>query len=130
MDLRSIIQNVDVGRRMEEHGSALRTLSARFQDEPEFRNRLDRGENSEALAAIRFSVPPGGQVRFSADTPDTLHFVMSMDPNTELSDESLGEIAAGGKSVGSASTVGSFGCSTTASSAGTAGSAGTTGGEE
>ncbi len=130
MDLHDSIRNLDIGKKMRERGPALLNLSVRYRNEPGFREQLDQGNNAEALAGIGFSVPPGMQVRFSANTPDTFHVVMPMDPNTHLSDESLGAVAAGGKTAGSAGSVGTastFACATLASSVATAGTAGTAG---
>ncbi len=132
MDLRHTIQNLDIEKRFRERGAAFLSLSARYRDDPEFRDRLDRGDNAEALAEADISVPPGVEVRFAVNTPDTFHLVMPMDPNAGLSDESLGNLAAGtgGKSAAqasaySATSAGCYGCSSNFSSQSSASSQGT-----
>lgn len=89
-----------------ERQAALMRLAERYRKDPALRARLAAGETAEALAEIGVSVPPGVEVCVIADTADTLHVVMPTDPNTDLSDESLGSLAAGGKTVacGAAST--------------------------
>ena len=130
MDLHDTIRNLDIEKRFRERGAAFLSLSARYRDDPEFRDRLDRGDHAEALAKVEISVPPGMDVRFVANTPDTFHLVMPMDPNIGLSDESLGNLAAGagGKTAGQASagsSAGCYGCSSNVSSQSSAGISGT-----
>ena len=62
-------------------------------------------------------IPPGTELRVTANTDETYHFPLPPDPNVALADEDLVLVAAGtGARAGTASTIGSFGCSTGPSS--------------
>lgn len=109
--------------------AAFEAMSQSYRTDSELRDKIDSGDVSEALADLGISVPSGMEARIVCDTDETHHFILPPDPNTLLSDESLGSIA-GGKSAGSAGTAGTastMACTTTPSSASSASSAATAG---
>lgn len=108
---------------------AFLAFAKRYQSDSELRSRIDAGDVAPALDEIGIAPPQGFDVRIVCDTKDTCHIVLPPDPNGELSDEALTAIA-GGKSAGTAATIGSAGsvaCSCVPSTVGSAGSASTAG---
>lgn len=112
----------------------LNELTRRYWRDRDFRERIDGGEVPAHIQrfAKYYAKSDALNIKIVADTPDTMHVVMSPDPNVGLMDEELGSVAGGGKcagSAGSASTASSLACLcmpssvSSASSAGTAGSA-------
>ena len=105
-------------------------FAARYQEDSELRARIESGDLSDAIAELGLPNPPENmQVRIVADTPEVVHIVLPPDPNADLTDESMSAVA-GGKTVGTAGSVGSastFACSCSPSSVGSASSGGTAG---
>lgn len=85
-------------------------IAAAYSADPEFRRAVD-GNPREALARKGLDIPPEVEVRVWVDTPGTMHLIMPPDPNSVLSDETLGGVAGGAR----ASTASSWGCASTAS---------------
>lgn len=78
-----------------ERRERLMALSRAYRTDPAFRARCE--ENPRAVLAEEGVVlPPGMEVRFVADTADTVHVAMPVDPNIPLSEEELA-MAGGGK---------------------------------
>ena len=105
-------------------------FAARYREDSGLRARIESGDLSDAIAELGLPSPPESiQVRIVADTPEVVHIVLPPDPNADLTDESLRAVA-GGKTAGTAGSVGSastFACSCSPSSAGTVSSGGTAG---
>ena len=78
-----------------ERRERLMALSRACRTDPAFRARCE--EDPRAVPAEEGVVlPPGMEVRFVADTADTVHVAMPVDPNTPASEEELAT-AGGGK---------------------------------
>ncbi len=75
--------------------AALAGFAKRYRDDPDLRARLDAGEVADCLADLDISLPPGVEVRFVANTRDTFHVVLPVDPNRQLVDESLSTVSGG-----------------------------------
>ena len=104
-------------------------LAARYRDDAELRERIDRGDAAAEARELGIEPIPGVDVRIVADTDEVTHIAFPSDPNTSLSDTSLNNMA-GGQTAGSASTIAtarSLACSTVPSSLGSAGSVGAAG---
>jgi hypothetical protein len=109
---------------------AFEVIGERYRTDGALRDQLDSGDISNTLAELGIVLPPGIDARIVADTLDTMHLILPVDPNISLSDEMLNAVAGGGKTAGSAGTVGTAGsmaCSTVPSSASSVGSAGSAG---
>lgn len=108
--------------------AAFNDFSRRYRTDASYRREVDLHADA-VLSGMGFALLPGTDVRIAVDTPQIMHVVMPPDPNIDLSDEALDQVA-GGETVGSASTAGSISSlasSTIPSSAGTLGSASTAG---
>jgi hypothetical protein len=79
-------------------------IARQYQDDAAFRARMEHDPRG-AFRDHGISLPGSTPIQVHANSDDTWHFVFPPDPNVELSDESLGVIAAG-DCVGSASTIG------------------------
>lgn len=108
-------------------------LAERCGDDAELRARLSGDAGADELRKLGIDPPSGVEARIVADTEETMHVVLPLDPNAMLSDESLSRVSAGAagdtvSTAGCVGTGGSFACSTvpsTVSSGGTVSSAGT-----
>lgn len=101
-------------------------MVSRFQSDAAFRRQLET-DGAGILAEYGFQIPPGAVVKVVADSPGVQHIVMPPDPNTDLSEEMLEQVA-GGSTLSSAGTAGTMSTalsSTMVSTAGTAGCAST-----
>ena len=113
----------------ERNMAAAYDLAQRYQTDEAVRTRIDSGNAAEFLPDLGIDLPDSIASRIIFNTADTYHFVLPPDPNEVLSDETLNMVA-GGKTGGSAGTVGcagSFLCAcgpSSVSSAGTVGSVG------
>ena len=111
---------------------ALNELTRRYWRDREFRERIDGGEVPAQVQrfAKYYAKSDTLNIRIVVDTPDTMHVVMTPDPNVGLMDEELGSVAGGGKcagSAGSASSASSVACLCMPSSVSSASSASTAG---
>ncbi len=77
-----------------ERWKKLMALSRAYRTDPAYRARCDEDPRA-VLAEECVDLPPGMEVRFVADTADTVHVAMPVDPNTPLSEEELAMAAAG-----------------------------------
>ena len=118
----------------------VRAFADDFRSDPELRSRVaadPRGVLAERnLGPLPEVIGEEVEIRFVANTDDKYFLVFPPDPNIELTDDTLLDIAAGGKTAstagtsGSAATIASTVTTSTASSASSvssAGSAGSTG---
>lgn len=117
--------------------SRVEKLIAQLEKDPTYYQKLQ--DNPAILASeYGFNVPAGVAIEFVFNTDEIIHFVMPVDSNMELSDESLMQLnAAKGGSASSAGSVGTAGsmycfstspsCVGTASTVGSAGSVGSGG---
>lgn len=78
-----------------ERWERLMALSRAYRTDPAFRARCEEDPRA-VLAEVGVVLPPGMEVRFVADTADTVHVAIPVDPNTPLSEEELA-MAGGGK---------------------------------
>ena len=105
-------------------------VGARLAADPERRRRLEADPRA-ALVELGAPVPEHVEFRVVSNTGDTFHLAMPPDPNADLSDSELHNVAGGsgtassGSSIGSASSFPS--CLSSVGSVGTAGSASSNG---
>lgn len=85
------------------------SVGRKLSEDADFRRRIAADPRS-AFVERGVDIPPGIELRVSANTDDTFHLVFPADPNEELADETLDAI-----SGGRASTGGTAGCASTAS---------------
>ena len=129
MSMREQITSVHSLGTYQSNYHALRAIAEEYRRDDALRERIDSGDVSPLLDRLDFPIPENMEVKIVADTPETLHIILPPDPNALLSDEDLGSVA-GGKTAGSAGSVGTastMACLTTPSSVGTASSAGSVG---
>lgn len=100
-----------VWQRLRDGIAAAEGLAARYERDPELRARIDAGEAGEEIAALGLDIPEGVELKVVANTAEVFHVVFPLNPNRELSEETLNAIG-GGK------TAGTGGCAGTLSSAG------------
>ena len=86
-------------------------FTLQYHDNPAFAARAD-AEPRAALVALGVDVPPDTDVRISANTAETFHFIMPPDPNAVLADEDLSAVSGGTRCASSfISCLMSFSCS-------------------
>ncbi len=107
-------------------------ISDRYRNDAAFRDRIDRGDNSDVFDEFGMTRLEGIDCQFLMDSDELVHFVMPPDPNSDLADEQLSQISGGSTAstagtVGSASTFLTFTSFSSLGSASTVGSAGSAG---
>ena len=99
--------------------AALQQFAARYRADAALRARIAGGD----YADLHMAVPDGVEIRVVAETPDTYYFPLPGDPNAQVSDQALEDVA-GGSTAGTLSTAGTVGSiPSSASSAGSLGCA-------
>ncbi len=116
----------------EERRELIVAISDRYHSDAAFRDRIDRGDNNDVFDEFGMTRLEGIDYRFLMDSDEVAHFVMPPDPNSDLADEQLSQIAGGScastaGTIGSASTIVCFTSFSSLGSASTIGSAGSAG---
>ncbi len=116
----------------DERRDIIAAISDRYQNDAAFRDRIDRGDNNDVFDEFGMTRLEGIDYRFLMDSDEIAHFVMPPDPNSDLADEQLSQIAGGSTAstagtIGSASTFLTFTSFSSLGSASTVGSAGSAG---
>ncbi len=109
------------------------SLAEEYRTDPDFREQVKDTSGADIVTRLGDVTPlPIGDVKVTlvADTDAVCHFVVAVDPNTALVDETLSELAGGSSAstAGSLGSVGTVGCSCVPSSVSsffTVGTAGT-----
>ena len=76
------------------YGGLLAAAAAECRGNPELRAELDADPRA-FFAARGAELPPGAELRITANTPEVFHLVMPADPNDVLADEALAGVAGG-----------------------------------
>ena len=134
IDINSIIDRSPESMKKygERHGRFL-NVADRYRDDESFRASLDKAGAAEILSVFfDFDAPVAEDVRVKivVDTEEVSHLVLPPDPNRQLRDEQLGDMAGGTSTAGTAGTISTASTvqtSTLPSSLSSAGSAGTVG---
>ena len=82
----------------------IRTLVQRYHADPDYRGQVE----ADPVAAFReqgMELPSNIEVRVLANTDDTRYIIMPPDPNADLGDEMLANVAGGAAKVGMACAV-------------------------
>ena len=99
-----------------ELGEPIRSFGRELGENVDLRRRFEIDPRT-VLEERGVFIPPGTELRVTANTDETYHFPLPPDPNVVLMDEDLAVVAAGtGARASSASTVGTLACSTGPSS--------------
>lgn len=81
--------------RFRENLAVFRAASERYWKDEALRGRVESGDAGELLAELGIELPAGTEAKVVANTPETFHVVLPVNPNVGLKDEQLSGIAGG-----------------------------------